>query len=429
MILPFNNFLRIKVLDLARGTDQMRIFDEYLVNQYRYTKEEIESYQSARFAQIFRHHFRLNATYREFLRRNGYNGGDVATPAAVPVITKDFFRDHPDTHFIKAEVHTTKYSGGSTGVPLPVHLSKDSVDNFWPSIWRAFDVYDVRPCDKMMMIAGPSLFNNRSLKRRMYDLVNRFTVLSAFDLSPDRLEQAYAYILHHGIKVIYGYTSSILVFLNFLEKNGLRLNLKCIFTTSETFIPAVRRLASDYCNCDVVDTYGANDGGVFGFECSRHNGYHLGFERCMVEIVDNEIICTDLFNTASPFIRYRVGDYTSSDALVKERCTCGRSLFRIENISGKINQFVEDIDGTKVHCGFFTQLFKSDRFIKQYQVTQKGQRLIVNIVHDEAMTRTYFRQSYSDAISRRFKLPFDMVFNEPVKRLPNMKIPILIKEI
>lgn len=429
MNLPLNNFIRVKILDLARGTDQWEVYKRYLKNQYEYTRKDISHYQEIHFEQIVRHHLERNSAYRKFLAQNGYRERPDIFPSDIPVITKDFFRDNPGNHFVKDEVQIVKHSGGTTGMPLPIHLSKAAVDNFWPSIWRAFNVYNIQPCDKMMMIAGPSLFNNRSFQRRVYDMVNRFTVLSAFDLSADRLEQAYLFMLKHHIKVIYGYTSSILIFLDFLEKNDLRLNLKCIFTTSETFIPAVRRLARSFCNCDVVDTYGANDGGVFGFECSHHSGYHLNFERCFVEIIDNEIICTDLFNTSSPFIRYKVGDYTSSDKLITDQCSCGRTLFRIEDISGKVNQFIDDIDHMKIHCGFFTQLFKADSFIKQYQVHQRNYTLTVNILHDNVKDEIYFIEKYTETIRRRFKMPFEVVFNQPVKKLPNMKTAILIKEI
>lgn len=427
MNLPLNNLLRIKILDLARGTDQLKVYQQYLKNQYQYSREEIIHYQQIHFERIFQHHFNHNESYRRFLLENGYKATASVRISDVPPITKDFFRNNPQHHFVKEQVHLTKYSGGTTGVPLPVHLSKEAVDNFWPSIWRAFEVYQVSPCDKVMMIAGPSLFNNRSLKRKVYDFVNRFTVLSAFDLSTDKLQEACDLIQRHHIRVIYGYTSAILVFLNYLEKNSIRIPLKCIFTTSETFIPSVRRLAEKYCCCDVIDTYGANDGGIFGFECEHHTGYHLSFERCLVEIIDHEIICTDFLNTAAPFIRYKVGDCTSDDRLITAPCSCGRTLFRIEDISGKVNQFIEDVDQVKIHCGFFTQLFRADHTIKQYQVHQKGDHLMVNIVHDPKESGYRFKEKYEAPISRRFKMPFEMVFNQPIETLPNMKTAILIK--
>lgn len=427
MDLPFGNLIRVKILDIARGTNQAHTYEQLLNNQYTYTKAEIEKYQSEHLNKIFRHHYENNDAYRAYVTQQGYIEKGNIKPLDIPIITKDFFRNHSNDHFIKEYSQVIKHSGGSTGIPLPIHLSKNSIDNFWPSIWRSFDVYDIKPCDKIMMIAGPSLFNNRSIKRKIYDYVNRFNVISAFDLSQDTLEYAYQQIRKHKIKAIYGYTSSILVFLNFLEKNKYVVDLKCIFTTSETFIPSIRSLAKRYCNCDVIDTYGANDGGVFGYECQFHTGYHLNFERCFVEIIDNEIICTDLLNTASPFIRYKVGDYTTSD-IIKEQCNCGRTLFRIQDIAGKVNQFIEDIDHVKIHCGFFTQLFRSDTSIKQYQITQINKTLEINIIHDNLVNDNSFVKKYTDSIKKRFKMPFKIVFNKPIKTLANMKTPILIKE-
>jgi|GEM_PF-1186153 len=427
MNLPLNNLLRIKILDLARGTDQLKVYQQYLKNQYQYSTEEIIRYQQSHFERIFRHHFNNNESYRNFLIANGYKATASVRVSEVPLITKDFFRSPSHTPIVKEEVHLTKYSGGTTGVPLPVHLSKGAVDSFWPSIWRAFDVYKVAPCDKVMMMAGPSLFNNRSLKRKVYDFVNRFTVVSAFDLSTDKLQEACDLIERHNIRVIYGYTSAILIFLQYLEKNDITIALKCIFTTSETFIPSVRPLAEKYCGCDVVDTYGANDGGIFGFECEHHTGYHLSFERCLVEIIDHEIICTDFLNTAAPFIRYKVGDCTGDNTLTTAPCSCGRTLFRINDISGKVNEFIEDVDQVKIHCGFFTQLFKTDHAIRQYQVHQKGDRLTINIVHDHRENEHQFKEKYEASISRRFKIPFELVFNQPIETLPNMKTAILIK--
>jgi hypothetical protein len=53
----------------------------------------------------------------------------------------------------------------------------------------------------------------------------------------------------------------------------------------------------------------------------------------------------------------------------------------------------------------------------------------VNILHDNVKDEIYFREKYTESIRRRFKMPFEMVFNQPVKRLPNMKTAILIKEV
>jgi phenylacetate-CoA ligase len=404
------------------------VYNQYLENQFNFTKEEIDDYQREKMHLLFKHHLEKNETYRKFLYDQGFNGDDYSDIKDIPVITRDYFKNNPDNHMIKELVHKTKYSGGSTGVPLTIHLSREALSNFWPSIWRAFDVYGVHPCDKIMMLAGPSLYNNRSFKRRIYDLVTNFVVISAFDLTPTILLNAYKSLVRNNIKAIYGYTSAILVFLNFLEEKNLHLDLKCIFTTSETFIPRVRYLAREFCNCDVIDTYGAKDGGVSAFECNYHTGYHLNFEQCLVEIVDHNIIITDLFNTASPFIRYKLGDFTSSDQIITDKCECGRVLYRIESIAGRIHDFFTDITGKKVHSEFFNRVFDGDELIKQYQIRYSPFEFTLNIICDPGVSEGHFQEKYHTVIGKRVKMPLKIVTNEQIISLPNGKVPIIVKQ-
>jgi len=426
MSILFRNKLREKLLDLFRRTNQLKVFKQYLSSQYNFSAKQIDIYQEKKCREIFEFHYFNNTSYRKFLNEKGFELREGYSFIDIPFVDKEYFKLHFDTHSIISEAHVSKSSGGSTGVPLSYFLSKESAEGVWPAIWRAFDEYNIAPCDNIAMIAGPSLFNNRSFSRRVYDWINGFYVISAFDLSDDALLNAYHRIIDKKIKAIYGYTSSVLIFLQFLQRKNLKLSLKAIFTTSESFIPSVRRLARQCCDCDVIDTYGANDGGVSSFECRYHTGYHLNFERCFVEIIDGEIILTDLLNTSSPFIRYRVGDCTKDNKIEKGKCKCGRSLYRLANVSGRINQSITDIDGTKIHTEFFSHLFKEDQYILQYQITQTNLRLRINLLHDIDVDHTKYIEHYSLLIGRRFKMPFEIVFNEPIIKLTNQKTPILI---
>lgn len=426
-ILPFSNRIRIKALDLFRRTNQLNVYKEYIENQFQYTKEDIDSYQKRKFEEIFMFHYKQNIAYQNFIDNKNFDVSKTIDINSVPIQNKSFFKENKKFHSVQKEISKVKHSGGSTGTPLTYYLNKDSLESMWPAMWRAFHVYNIQPCDKVMMIAGPSLFNNRTIKRKLYDYINRFTIVSAFDLSDKELENAYRLILQKDIKAIYGYTSSVLIFLQFLKKNNYKVKLKSIFTTSETFIPSIRKLAKKYCSCDVIDTYGANDGGVQAFECSFHQGYHLNFERCLVEIIEGEIVLTDLLNRATPFIRYRVGDCTSQHQIIKDKCDCGRTLFRIKDISGRINQYVEDINGKKIHSEFFSHLFGSNPHIIQFQIIQNGNKLRINIVHDKMQKREDYLYKYVPLVEKRIKMPFEFEFNQPVKKSRNMKIPIFWK--
>ena len=68
------------------------------------------------------------------------------------------------------------------------------------------------------------------------------------------------------------------------------------------------------------------DGGATFFTC-KHRNYHLMDNLAWCEEGPNhELICTDYFNLASPFVRYWSGDYCRI-AKEYQRCECGR-LYR-----------------------------------------------------------------------------------------------------
>src|SRR5690606_26302815 len=193
-----------------RRTNQLKVFKQYLSSQYNFSAKQIDIYQEKKCREIFEFHYFNNTSYRKFLNEKGFELREGYSFIDIPFVDKEYCKLHFDTHSIISEAHVSKSSGGSTGVPLSYFLSKESAEGVWPAIWRAFDEYNIASCDNIAMIAGPSLFNNRSFSRRVYDWINGFYVISAFDLSDDALLNAYHRIIDKKIKAIYGYTSSVL---------------------------------------------------------------------------------------------------------------------------------------------------------------------------------------------------------------------------
>src|SRR5699024_4471967 len=191
MLLYISNIIRIKTLDLFRGTNQLKVYKRYLKNQFDYTREDIEQYQEKKFKEILQFHYDNNPAYRKFVEDHGFKMNKAVRTQDVPVISKGFFRNNKKSHSLPGETAKTKHSSGTTGNPLTYHLSKESLGGQWPSFWRALKVYNVQPCDKMMMIAGHSLFNSQSLKRKICAYINNFIVVPAFDLTDELLAEAY----------------------------------------------------------------------------------------------------------------------------------------------------------------------------------------------------------------------------------------------
>ena len=61
---------------------------------------------------------------------------------------------------------------------------------------------------------------------------------------------------------------------------------------------------------------------------------HVNMETSIAESIDGELFVTNLFNTVSPFIRYRTGD--KGRIIAQKECACGVTSDAIEGIEGKV---------------------------------------------------------------------------------------------
>lgn len=416
------NSLRVKVIDMCRKINSFDMYRRYMADENK-SVEDIVAYQESRKQALLEFHIKNNPGYVQFLKNKGISNIENLTWEQLPIITKADLKE--SDMIVRNEAHHVHHTGGSTGKPLHYSLSKDCVSSLWAAIWRAFGVKGVKPCEALVMIAGTSLFNKETFSRKVYNWLNRFNVVSAFDLNEDTLNKTYQMMLRKNIRVVYGYTSSVLCLLKYFDANNIKLKLKGIFTTSEMMIPAVRELAHKCCDCDVIDIYGANDGGILAFECSEHCGYHVSWERSFVEIIDNRIILTDLFNTSFPFIRYQVEDMTSGDSLIMEPCKCGRTMFRLPDVSGRIFDMIKDDDGNLVNSFFFIKSTSDDKTFTQIQAVEKEGKLKLNFISDKC-DKSVYEQKYGQVIASRFVREVEIVVNEQIYVKKNGKTPIYV---
>jgi phenylacetate-CoA ligase len=118
--------------------------------------------------------------------------------------------------------------------------------------------------------------------------------------------------------------------------------------------------------CKVFDSYGCREISQIATECEAHNGLHTVFENQYVELIDQEIVVTNLNNYLMPFIRYKVGDLAS--AIDYTPCSCGRCSPRIVSLVGRDNDNIELPNGKVINGEFFEFLFFGIPSVVQYQV-------------------------------------------------------------
>jgi phenylacetate-CoA ligase len=97
--------------------------------------------------------------------------------------------------------------------------------------------------------------------------------------------------------------------------------VKAVICTGECLYEFQRSLFSKVFQAPVIDEYGCQETGISGFTCPEAGQLHLDSDRCLYEMIDGELVSTDLFNETMPMVRYRCGDVLEINS---EACTCGR---------------------------------------------------------------------------------------------------------
>ena len=103
---------------------------------------------------------------------------------------------------------------------------------------------------------------------------------------------------------------------------------------------------------------------------------HINSYGLFVESVKNlesgldEIVITDLWNIGMPLIRYSIGDIGNIN---KNKCKCGKNLYRINNVDGRTVDIFENLKGQKIPGVAFTnRIIQGDKEIKECQIVQKS---------------------------------------------------------
>ncbi|TMF84609.1 MAG: phenylacetate--CoA ligase [Chloroflexi bacterium] len=103
-------------------------------------------------------------------------------------------------------------------------------------------------------------------------------------------------------------------------------------------IPATRDAIDRAFGAYAVDHTGMTELGPTGFSCEVRDGVHLVESEFIFEVIDEELIATNLGRWGSPVIRYRTGDRVR---LSREPCPCGSPFPKLlGGILGRVDDMI-----------------------------------------------------------------------------------------
>ena len=217
-----------------------------------------------------------------------------------------------------------------------------------------------------------------------------------------------------------------------------QLDIKIIFSVSETIIPGARELIANRLGAKLVGIYSSEEVGFIATECPDFPHYHICSEMTLVELVDEaglpvapgqpgRVLVTALYNYATPFIRYDIGDVAIANP---SPCSCGRSLPLLSQVLGRTRHAFVFRDGKRVWPRVWNanamQAFVPCR---EFQVVQVDfERIEFRYVPDDGPIdldglRAYARENLHPSVE------IDLVAVDRVDRGPGGKLDPFISQV
>ena len=304
--------------------------------------------------------------------------------ARLPVLERAILREQGDELQAQGwQERLIRYStGGSTGEPLVFYTDKHREACLNAQKLRARTWFGVLPGDRQVDFWGsPIELSRQNQLRRLKDrwLLNQ-VVLSASNLTLERIDGYIGYLNRFRPRLIYGYPTVIYRIANRILETGQTAGSQwsptLIACTSEMLLPHMRAVIAEAFECPIANEYGSRDGGMIAHECPEGH-LHLFSDHVIVEVDQpdadgvGDLLVTNLDGFGMPFIRYRIGD---RGALSDEPCPCGLPLPRLRELQGRANDFLIGRDGRMIHSSTANYVLREIPALRQYQLRQRADR-------------------------------------------------------
>jgi phenylacetate-CoA ligase len=406
---------------------------------------ELTAYQEQKLRTLLGQVMKTSPWYREQLKPFGsLDSFRLQNLAELPILEKADLQTH------LAEISgegasepgaTLNYSGGSTGEPVRLWQSR------LYRTWGSAELYrDFLMC-KGYRLGQPRAFfwgsdvdsrDHRGIRGRLRDIASNQMWFDAFKLREQSLPNTLKQMRAFRPRLVIGYVSSLMEVARVLDRPPT--GLLAVQTAAETLTDEHRRTIRETFGAPVYDRYGCREVGNIAHECDAHSGLHLLMDNNIVEIVGpdgrvltkpgevGDIIVTNLKNTATPLIRYRLGDVARIGD--DDPCPCGRSAPRLANVLGRTSDVVATPSGRLLHGEFFTHLFYGVpvRRFRVEQLTAQDLRveIVPNVGYDEPV-----RQRIVDAIKRHGDPAFriDWVIVDHIAASPSGKYRFVVSHV
>ncbi len=366
-----------------------------------------EALQIERARAILAHAYEHSPFYRDLYDAHGFRPAqfrDLRDLALVPVFEKSAIpgaqeRIRSRRHTGRALVPTA--TGGTTGNSFTFWYDRACYGRRHALTLLANEAYGWRPDDPVAYVWNahqdlPSA--TAAWKARLRALLTGRTVsIDATHIDEVRLADWTRQLRDARIEVLYGYAHSLRAIAEYCASESIALPaVRLVVATAEPLFAADRQLMQRVFGCEVRDRYASREHGPMAQEDAggalRYYANSILLETTAPAGEAGDLLVTDFWNLAFPFIRYRIGDTCE---LVRDGDGGGARLPELGRLTGRQTDFLIATDGSRVsgmsfHAAYIdpqTGACGTDDFLAIQFVQSARRRIRVRCVPGPSFTR------------------------------------------
>jgi len=370
--------------------------------------------QWKRFLSIVRFSCENNPFYRKRFQDMGLQPGHIRNPhdvSLIPILTKKEIRENLAEMIsdgFPMDSLLTARTGGSTGVPLELHVTVEC-NEMRNACARRHDRWSGWEVGEPI----GSVWGNPKRPKTIKEVFrNRLLFPQIFLDTMEITERSVKEFAMEWQKIrptlLFGHAHSLYVLSCFVKDMDIsQIRPKAILSTSMLLLDHERKVIEDVFEAQVYNRYGCEEVGLVASECEMHRGMHLNIEHLYIEFVKDDgsyagpgetgkIILTDLINRSMPLIRYQLEDIGIP---IDRDCSCGRGLPLMEKVTGRTADFLVKKGGVRIAgISLIENTLTKIKGIEQMQIIQESlHHIILKII-----CGTEFDEDTSGALTRYF---------------------------
>jgi len=378
------------------GSDFDKISDFLNKSQF-YSIQELQEYQKEHLLLLIKHAYENVPYYNEKFKASKLlptDIKDICDLHKLPILTRSDIHNNFEK-LIARNIDRKKmkmgHTSGTTGSPLEFLWDHNLIVMNNGVHWRQRNWAALNFGDKFAVLLGRVIVPIKQKRPPFwrYNYIHKQLWMSSFHLTKDNLKYYIDKLYAFKPVVLEGYPSTMYILAKYLDSQNIVFPLKSILTSAETLYPQQREIIEKVFSCKIFDYYGMAERVVFATECEKHEGHHLNMEFGITEILKKDgeaaedgeigrIVATCLHNYGMPLIRYRTGDVS---AISRKKCSCGRELPLMNNVTTKAEDIVTTKDGRYISSSVLTHPFKPLQSIAESQIIQENiESLTIKIV-------------------------------------------------